>query len=569
MASRNLTTTRLLAGVALAVLVAWPAAAQLRGRVEEGEIYETVLDRQVQPQRAAALEDDGAGIPTPRYRPASDGALEVDDEEGRASRSLFNEPDPADPFEDIGAREPSARPVSARQRAEEARERRESGPQTAIERRQAETDRRATSRASALDPVSTGTVPTDRIDLVDPGRRLPVERAGRVNAIGAPSVVAEEDPYAPLGLRVGTFDVTTTLDQLIGHSTNPDFTLNGDGATISETDLRVTAVSDWSRHSARIDAYGTYRKSLSGVEVEDEEAGISGALDLEIGDRWGASLAAGYSIRPESASSPVEIPGAASRPLRQTLTGRAGIAKDEGKLRLALTGDVERAMFDDAELVGGGTLSQEDRNYTLATAKLRAGYEVSPALVPFAEVEYGRRFYDLTVDSAGYERSANRLGLRAGTSFDFGEKLSGEVALGWLRESIDDPRLDDISGFTADGSVAWSPQRGTIVRLLGYTAVDGTTAPGESGSILYSGTLSVERRLRANVTGTASVGAYYRDYVGTNGYDQGLIGEASATWWLSRYVGLIGRARYETQESNLPGRGADAASVFAGVRLQR
>ena len=57
--------------------------------------------------------------------------------------------------------------------------------------------------------------------------------------------------------------------------------------------------------------------------------------------------------------------------------------------RLLLPADkkrtVVRDVYGDAELESGTILSQRDRNATLATVALRAGYEISPALRPFVE----------------------------------------------------------------------------------------------------------------------------------------------------------------------------------------
>ena len=83
---------------------------------------------------------------------------------------------------------------------------------------------------------------------------------------------------------------------------------------------------------------------------------------------------------------------------------------------------------------------------TLAGVVLRTGYEISPALTPFVELEYGQRFYDIDVDSNGFDRAATVAGARAGLELDLGEKLSGEFSGGWINEDLADPRLASISG---------------------------------------------------------------------------------------------------------------------------
>ena len=220
------------------------------------------------------------------------------------------------------------------------------------------------------------------------------------------------------------------------------------------------------------------------------------------------------------------------------MNGSLGIEKDVGKMRYALTGAVEHDFYGDAKLSDGTSLSQKDRNSTLYTATLRTGYEISPAITPFTEIEVGRRTYDLRFDTDGFERSSTQLGARAGLQLDMGEKLSGEFSAGWLREAIDDDRLEAISGATTNADLKWSPERGTTIGLTGKTTVEGTTTAGQSGDILYSGRLTGERQIRANLAGNAALGLDWRDYIGIDGHDMTLSAEAGLTWWLNRYAGL-------------------------------
>jgi hypothetical protein len=101
------------------------------------------------------------------------------------------------------------------------------------------------------------------------------------------------------------------------------------------------------------------------------------------------------------------------------------------------------------------------------------------------------------------------------------------------------------------------------------TTVEGTTDAGESGSLLYSTDLSIERQMRANLTGTASIGGFYSDYIGLDGHDIGWDAALGFTYWLNRYFGVTGRLRHEQLVSNLPGRDYKAESVFLGVKVQR
>ena len=230
---------------------------------------------------------------------------------------------------------------------------------------------------------------------------------------------------------------------------------------------------------------------------------------------------------------------------------------------------MERGQYEDATLSTGTSFSQKDRNNTLVTGALRAGYEISPALVPFVEVEAGRRLYDLATDRNGYARDATRLSLRAGTAFDFGEKLNGELSAGWVREEFEDSRLAAVSGLRLDASANWSPVRGTSVTFNLGTAVEGTTDPGASGSILYNASVDVSRQIFANLVAEGRLGIGYRDFSGSGASDTIYSAQAGATWWMNRNLGVNSRVRYEQTVSTDPTRDYDELTVFAGIRLRR
>ncbi|MGE0500455.1 MAG: outer membrane beta-barrel protein [Rhizobiaceae bacterium] len=549
-------------GVALSAMA---QEAELRGAVSETTLNRSLLDEpQTALEQPVATETTTVGAGR-RYQPASAGALP--DPAGSPTlteRSVAEEEDAAATPEP----RPAYTPSTARQR------------RTTTATNDADENRDATrtastapgSAATPTDEVSTGTVQEgvvrqgtvdSELDVrIDPG-------AEREEAIEGLDRSADENPYEAPGLRFGTFVVRPSLETGIGWTSNANYDQAEEASTYSETTLRFIANSDWSRHRASLEGYGTFRKSFAGADIKDTNAGLSGDLEIELGQTMRALAALDYTRGPEAASSPVVIAGTLSRPLRQTFGGSLGLEKDVGKLFFGVTGEVTADRYGDADLSTGGTLSQRDRNSTLATVALRGGYEISPGLRPFAEVEYGRRFYELDRDSAGYERSANRIGARGGVELDISEKLTGEISGGWLRETPDDARLASISGATVDGDLRWSPIRGTIVSLNAQTFVEGTTTPGETGSILYSTRLGVERQMRANLTGTAGVGLSFRDYTGSPAKERTLFAEAGLTWWLNRYVGVTGRARHERLDSDLPNRDYQVNSVFLGVRLQR
>ncbi|PWJ93990.1 hypothetical protein C8D77_101672 [Mesorhizobium loti] len=556
---------------------------ELRGEVSESAI----LSDQQRKARQLALAAQGQAptnaaqdnAPARTYLPASAGAVPDDTDTGDATAagSVFDPPAATD---DTSADTPA--PPKPRRRsstagqnaADQAKDKAADKSKKKKKPTAADTDTTASTTASTTD--ATDGADTDQetanrraltIDSADKQKLDP--GAERTDAIEGQKKKPEDDPFAATGVKWGSFVIRPTIEQGLTATSNGDSSSAGKSALLSETALRFSAASDWRENSATIDGYGLFRETVSGYPVHNEQGRIEGQLNVDLDNELRAIAKLGYEAVPESASAPDAIAGVSKQPLRQTVDGSLAVEKHVGKMQYTLTGAVSHDFYGDAKLSNGTSLSQKDQDSTLYTATLRTGYEISPAITPFTEIEVGRRAYDQRIDNEGFERSSTRLGARAGLALDMGEKLSGEFSAGWLREAIDDKNLEAISGATVNADLKWSPERGTTIGLTGKTTVEPTTTANESGDILYSGRLTGERLIRANLTGNAALGLDWRDYIGIDGHDMTLSAEAGLTWWLNRYAGLTTRVRTEKLTSNLPGRDYTANSIFLGVKVQR
>ncbi|WP_167514796.1 outer membrane beta-barrel protein [Mesorhizobium intechi] len=555
---------------------------ELRGEVSESAILsdqqrkarQLALATQGQQQSANTAQDD---TPPRTYLPASAGAVPDDTGTDAATGSIFDPPQATDDTatDNPTPPKPRRRPSTAGQNAT-GQDKAKADAKTADKskkKKKATAATTATTQAATDDSdsaVADQEAANRRALTVDSADRQKLDPgAERTAAIEGQNKKAEDDPFQPTGVKWGSFVIRPSIEQGMTATTNGDSSSAGTSALLSETALRFTAVSDWRENSATIDGYGLFRETVSGYRVHDAQGRIEGQLNVDLDNELRAIAKLGYEAVPETASSPNAIAGVSTQPLRQTIDGSLGLEKAVGKMQYTLTGAVSHDFYGDAELSDGTTLSQKDQDNTLYTATLRAGYEISPALTPFTEIEVGRRAYDQRIDNEGFERSSTRLGARAGLQLDMGEKLSGEFSAGWLREAIDDNSLEPISGATVNADLKWSPERGTTIGLTGKTTVETTTTAGESGDILYSGRLTAERQIRANLTANAALGLDWRDYVGIDGHDRILSAETGLTWWLNRYAGLTSRVRTEKLTSNLPGRDYTANSIYLGLKVQR
>ncbi len=429
-------------------------------------------------------------------------------------------------------------------------------------------DPEAADAAEAEDPARATSIDAERAQADrEEGRygrqNLPISTVDGTETASTP------DEDRATGIRLGTFTLRPTLTEKIAHETESYGGASFD-RTYSETTLEGTLESDWSRHKLTVTGSGTYQKNLSGEGQEEPRASVDALLDLDFSETLGGQITAGYDFYREDRTDPNAIANATAQAGVHTLAGSAALTKRLGYLRGTATAEVERVLYGDAELAGGGIISGDDRDALTTGVRGRIGYEVSPSLIPFLEASLARTRYDQQIDSSGFDRSSTTYGLRAGVELPLGEKLSGEISAGYLKRDIDDAGLEDIDAFALDGSLAWSPMRGTTVTAALSTALEASTTAGESGSVVHQLSLTLERQLRdtvvARLTGTAALRNYEGAAAPADQTRLAIAGEVD--WSINRYLSLVADAGYEqTTQSGVAD--SDTARVGLGLRLRR
>ncbi len=549
----------LLGGAAAWLLLTIPICAQeagLRRTFDNDALNNSVLQDQkaakaLKKKKAKKPSLEVAAPPLPEYRPVSSDGLPEDTAQDDASPPLAN------PFDDPVADSKAARQKNAPLAADNA-------------------DINARGQKTETDSsLFTGEIPVPGQRLATPGDEEPDAplKAERDNLRETPAEgrkrKLEEDPYAAPGIQARAFTIRPTLETSIRWTSNSDSSANGKPSFLSETALKLRAESNWSRHRLGLEATGAWKRSISGPETNDPEGGLAADFQLDFSERLALTGALGWNHSIEAASAPAAVTGALSRPTLDALTGSLGLSRDLGRIRLSARVNAARSTYGDATDSTGAVVSQKDRNNTYAGLTLRAGYEISPALRPFIEGEVGRRLFDNQTDSFGIERAATRMAIRAGVETDLGDKLRGDIAVGYLREDIADAALEDIAGLSIAGTLNWSPMRGTNAALTASTSVEGSSTAASSGSLLHGLNLALTHKARSNLDLNANLGASLRDYTGPNPNEITLSAGLGFTYWFNRYIGLNGRAAHESVLSSDATRESKTNSVYVGLTLRR
>ena len=131
-----------------------------------------------------------------------------------------------------------------------------------------------------------------------------------------------------------------------------------------------------------------------------------------------------------------------------------------------------------------------------------------------------------------------RIEVLAGANFELSNVTRGEIGVGYLRQSYDDPAFKDIEGFGARGQVEWFPTQLTTVTFTASRVIEDSGIPGSAGYINTSLGAQIDHELLRNVILTGQLAWGDDDYDTLDREDKRLRAGVSATYLLNRGVGL-------------------------------
>jgi len=434
-------------------------------------------------------------------------------------------------------------------------------------------------------PVSLGAPAAQaRPPVARPQRvRPPVSAAFAGTAAGQPLrrrlPGPEPDAFGPVGVYAGSFLTKSAVELRGGYDTNPGRFVTPRGSAFYTVAPELLIASDWSRHSLIADlrgaftGYGSTFPLSSGVPGPEnldrpEFFGVlRGRIDVNRDNRIIGELRS--RIATDNPGSPNLQVGLVQYPLAFSNGITVGYEQDIGRLRWSAAGTADRTTYQSSLLTDGTRASNADRAYSQYGGVGRVGYDLSPGLQPFVEVEGDTRVHDAATDRNGYLRNSSGGYIKVGSTFELSRLLTGEAAVGYVRRSYDDPRLRDISAFLTSASLVWVPSALTTVRLIATSSVDETTLPGVSGVMSRTYVAQVDHDFRRWLTGTVRFAFGTADYDGAVRSDKNYSAGIDVTYKLSRTVHIKGSIRHDWLRSNLPNVDSEATIVMLGVRLQR
>lgn len=387
-----------------------------------------------------------------------------------------------------------------------------------------------------------------------------------------PLPIAEGDPYAPLGMRAGSFLLYPAVELSAGYDTNPQHVPGGPPSSLFVVAPELQVQSDWSRHSLTADIKGTYDEyGASDLSPSLNRPYLSSIIDgrIDVLHNTQILLENRFLLSTDNPGSPNLQAGLARLPIYTDLGGTLGLEQTFNRLQVTVKGTADRTSYDNSVLTDGEVVSNADRDYNQYGGTLRVGYELDPSLKPFVEAGGDERLYDQEIDSAGVQRDSTGSSIKVGSDVNLFGSLTGEIAAGYLERIYKDPTLPNIAGPSLDGSLIWQATALTTAKFTAATTVTESVLAGTSGELSHDYNLQVDHAFLLWLLGTAQVGYGHDDYVGLGRQDNRYFVSAGLIYKLSRELQLKGTVRQDWLTSNFSGVAYDATSFLAGIRLQK
>lgn len=379
----------------------------------------------------------------------------------------------------------------------------------------------------------------------------------------------ETNPYAPLGINMGSIRVLPFVEFSGGYDDNAGQSVNGRGSGLARIDAGFTAFSLWSRHRFTADVRGGYVRYFADRNANRPDGSARLTLQLDATRDLDINFELRGSLTTQRPGSPEVNAAVLGRPKIMSFGATAGVTRRFGRLAGTVSALVDRTTYENGKLSNGNVVGLSRDNFTATGLRGRLGYEVTPGVTPFVEVTADMRRRDSPIDGAGFARNSTGLAARVGSTFELTRSLTGELSAGYAQRKYVDTRLPVLGGPTVDASLIWTATPLTTVTLRARTLLNETTVPGAAGYIARQGSVQIDHALLRNLNLGATALWQNNKYKGIALTENILTGTLRADYNLTRSIVVRGSYTHTRLKSSNPGADYTANVFLLGLRLQR
>lgn len=412
------------------------------------------------------------------------------------------------------------------------------------------------------------------------GTDLPPERPPPPNvALPAqtpikPKPVVDANPYAPLGLGVGSLRLYPYAEPSYGYDANPNRrSADVHGSQFFRVDAGLRLRSEWARDEIQGNLRLGYVDYFS-VDNADRPDGVG-----DVFYRWDVArdttvkLEGRFTLdsqRPGAPGLATTLPNVVvvNRPLIVSLGTAAGVTESFGRLDATMRGTFDRWIYQNAYYNDGSTLNLMSTSYNDYGINPRLAYELNPSMKPFAEAIVDRRVHDSWLDPYGFARDSTGVYARLGTTFKITDLVRGEASGGYAQRDYADPRLPRLRGPIIDAAIIYTATPLTTFTLRAGTTLSETTLQGASGILSRNITFDVAHAMFRNFTITATGSYQTNNYQGADTLERVGTAGVKLEYKLTRSISIKGSYFWQRLVSTAANSNFTANVIMGGLRFE-
>lgn len=389
-----------------------------------------------------------------------------------------------------------------------------------------------------------------------------------------PKPRVEPNPYAPLGIGIGSLRLFPFAEPSYGYDTNPNRLSSGAyGSKFFRIDAGLRLNSEWTRDDLQANLRLGHVDFFS-VDNADRPDGVGNFMyRYDVSRDTVARLEGRFTLDTQRPGTP----GLASTSSNAVVTNRpfilalgtsVGVTHNLNRFEATLRGSFDRTIYQNAYYSDGSSLNLASTSYNAFALTPRIAYELTPHMKPFVEGTIDKRVHDAYLDPYGFARDSHGFAVRAGSTFKFTDLVRGEASGGYTQRDYDDPRLPLLRGPIIDAALIYTATPLTTVTLRAATTLAETTLTNASGILSTRLTAEVSHALLRNLTLTATGTYQTNDYQGADILERFMSAGVRLEYNITRSIAIKGSYTLERLDSSSQG-GDYTANVFmVGLRFQ-
>jgi len=375
------------------------------------------------------------------------------------------------------------------------------------------------------------------------------------------------DPYSPIGTKIGSFLLFTTLETYYDFNSNLFASPEAEGDSSLEVRPAMRLASNWSRHAVELRASGDLSYHDRFPSEDNRAYMVEGLGRLDVTSRSNFQGLVAHEFAQESRSA-INAETAGTRPNITVDRLRGAFNQRFNRLSVQLRGNIIDTNYSD-NVFDDQVQSNADRDYTLYEEAVRPRWEFSPYLFAFADISFNQRNYDVAAFSDGILRSSTGERYRFGLSFgEVGEILRGNVSLGYGHQELDNHELPPVDGLLVDADLAWQVTPLTVVSFSASSEVAETTTADSPGVLERNYAVEVRHGFTKYLVGSAGLSYFTRDFVNADINEEQFTAAVGSEYYVNPWAVLFARYQHTDFQSNQPQSSYTVEEVQAGVRLR-